>query len=68
MSSTLSTLRREHDVKTPGDPVIMSGMTQTFAHVVEARSHSVISGTTSNEQDAGTPGRSRPQRPARARS
>jgi len=46
----------------------MSGMTQTFADVVEACSHSVISGTTSNEQEAGTPGRGRPQRPARARS
>ena len=55
-------------MKAPGDPVVMSGMTQTFAHVVEARSHSVISGTTSNEQEAGTPGRGRPQRPARARS
>ena len=43
-------------------------MTQTFAHVVEVRSHSAMSGTTSDEQDAGTLGRSWPQRPARARS
>ena len=47
----------------------MCGMMQTFAHVVEIRSHSATSGTTSDEQDpGGTPGRSPAQRRARARS
>jgi hypothetical protein len=37
-------------------------------YVVEIRSHSVIPGATFDEEGTGTPGRSRPQSLARARS
>jgi hypothetical protein len=46
----------------------MSSMTQTFAQVLEVRSYSRISGTTSDEQDTGTPGRSAAQSSAGPRS
>jgi len=53
-------------VKAPEDPLILELSLVTY--VVEIRSHSVIPGTTSDEESAGTPGRSRPQISARARS
>src|SRR5216683_4812615 len=43
-------------------------MTYTLAHVVEVRSYSRISGTTSDEHDTGTAGRSWAQSAASARS
>jgi hypothetical protein len=77
-------LRREHDVKAPGDPVILElplEIVELGGHerhdgdvhvrltcVVEVRSHSVISSRTSDEQGTGTPGRRRPQSLAKARS
>ncbi len=46
----------------------MSGITYTLAVVVEVRSYSRISGTTSEEQETGTPGSISAHSAASARS